>query len=108
MKFISTINNLGVNELSNVALGQGNIILQVTDKKAVKDKYKVAVIKRAVEFSKETYNKAYNEFSQFIAANPTVDKVAANAEESGYNCSKEMICIAQNTESVVSEGLKKH
>ena len=62
----------------------GNIILQVTDKKAVKDKYKVAVIKRAVEFSKETYNKAYNEFSQFIAANPTVDKVAANAEESGY------------------------
>ena len=84
LKFISTINNLGVNELSNVALGQGNIILQVTDKKAVKDKYKVAVIKRAVEFSKETYNKAYNEFSQFIAANPTVDKVAANAEESGY------------------------
>lgn len=57
LKFISTINNLGVNELSNVALGQGNIILQVTDKKAVKDKYKVAVIKRAVEFSKETYNK---------------------------------------------------
>ena len=31
----------------------GNIILQVTDKKAVKDKYKVAVIKRPVEFSKK-------------------------------------------------------
>ena len=52
--------------------------------KAVKDKYKVAVVKREVEFSKETYNRAYNDFSQFIAANPTVEQMAANAEEAGY------------------------
>ncbi len=84
VKFISAINNLGVNELSNVSLGQGNIILQVLAKKAVKDKYKVAVIKRTIDFSKDTYNRAYNEFSQFIAANPTLEKVEANAEESGY------------------------
>ena len=84
MKYISTITNMGVNELSNVALGQGNIILQVTNKKANKDKYKVAVVKRAVEFSKETYRKAYNDFSQFISANTTIDKVVANAEEAGY------------------------
>lgn len=84
LKFISTINNSPVNELTNLALGQANVILQVTDKKAVKDKYKVAVIKRAIEFSKETYNRAYNDFSQFIAANPSLDKLTANAEESGY------------------------
>ena len=54
------------------------------DKKAVKDKYKVAVIKRPVEFSKETYSKAYNEFSQFIASNPTLEKMVANAEDAGY------------------------
>ena len=83
-KYINTLINSNVKELSNLQIGQANVILQVLDKKAMKDKYKVAVIKRAVEFSKETYNKAYNEFSQFIAANPTVDKVAANAEESGY------------------------
>ena len=84
LKFISTVNNLGVNELSNLSLGQANVILQVTDKKAVKDKYKVAVIKRTVDFSKETYSRAYNDFSQFIAANPSLDKVVANAEEAGY------------------------
>ena len=83
-KYINTLINSNVKELTNLQIGQANVILQVLDKKAMKDKYKVAVIKRAVEFSKETYNKAYNEFSQFIAANPTVDKVAANAEESGY------------------------
>lgn len=84
VKFIAAINNLGVNEISNLSLGQANVILQVTNKKAVKDKYKVAVIKRAVDFSKETYNRAYNDFSEFIAANPTLDKLVANAEEAGY------------------------
>jgi peptidyl-prolyl cis-trans isomerase D len=54
------------------------------DKKAVKDKYQIAVIKRPVEFSKETYNKAYNDFSQFVAQNTTLDKLVENAEESGY------------------------
>lgn len=84
LKFISAINNTGVNELVNLPMGQANVILQVTNKKAVKDKYKVAVVKREVEFSKETYNRAYNDFSQFIAANPSVEKMVANAEEAGY------------------------
>ncbi|WP_077155002.1 peptidylprolyl isomerase [Bacteroides bouchesdurhonensis] len=84
LKFITTITNANVNELTNLPMGQANIILQVTNKKAVKDKYKVAVIKREVEFSKDTYNRAYNDFSQFIAANPTVEKMVANAEEAGY------------------------
>ena len=35
----------------------------MTNKKAVKDKYKVAVVKREVEFSKETYNRAYNDLA---------------------------------------------
>ena len=72
------------NELANLELGQMNVILQVLDKKAVKDKYQIAVIKRPVEFSKETYNKAYNEFSQFVAQNTTLEKLVENAEESGY------------------------
>lgn len=84
LKFVSTLTSIGTNQLTNLALGQASIILEVTNKKAVKDKYKVAVIKRPIEFSKETYNRAYNDFSQFIAANPTLDKVVANAEESGY------------------------
>ena len=51
---------------------------------AMKEKYKVAVIKRPVEFSKETYNQAYNKFSQFVAANQTLVELEANAEENGY------------------------
>lgn len=84
LKYITAITTLGQNELTNLTLGQANVILQVTNKKAMKDKYKVAVIKRPVEFSKETYSKAYNDFSQFIASNNTLDKMVANAEDAGY------------------------
>lgn len=84
LKYITAVTSLGQNELTNLAIGQANIILQVTNKKGVKDKYKVAVIKRPVDFSKETYSKAYNDFSQFIAANNTLEKMSANAEDAGY------------------------
>ena len=84
LKYIQTLLKSNKNELTNLQIGQVNVILQVLDKKAVKEKYQVAVIKRPVEFSKETYNKAYNEFSQFVAQNTTLDKLVENAEESGY------------------------
>lgn len=84
LKYITAVTSLGQNELTNLVIGQANIILQVTNKKGVKDKYKVAVIKRPVDFSKETYSKAYNDFSQFIAANNTLEKMSANAEDAGY------------------------
>lgn len=83
-KYINAITTASINELNNVNLGQVNVIFQVLDKKAVKDKYKVAVIKRPVDFSKETYNKAYNDFSQFIASNGSLDQLEKNAEENGY------------------------
>lgn len=84
LKYITAITSLNVNEISNTPIGVGNVIIQVVNKKVMKDKYKVAVIKRPVDFSKETYNKAYNDFSQFIAANPTLDDVVKNAEDAGY------------------------
>ncbi len=84
LKYVQTLNNLKTNEIENVSLGQFNIVVQVTNRKAMTEKHKVAVIKRPIEFSKETYSKAYNQFSQFIAANNTLEKMEANAEEAGY------------------------
>lgn len=83
-KYINTLINAGIKELNNLQIGQANVILEVLDKKAMQNKYQIAVVKRPVEFSKETYNKAYNDFSQFVAQNTTLDKIAANAEEAGF------------------------
>lgn len=84
VKFINTIYSLGKKEVANLSMGQANVILQVLKKKHTVKKYKVAVVKRTVEFSNETYNKAYNDFSQFAAANTTLEQIEANAEEAGY------------------------
>lgn len=84
LKYIGAITTLAKGELANLALTQANVIMQVTDKKAVKEKYKVAIVKRTVDFSKETYSKAYNDFSSFIATNNTLEKMVANAEDAGY------------------------
>lgn len=83
--FLNSVINANVNEWNMLKVGQGFIISQVLDKKSYKDKYNIAVIKRPVEFSKETYNKAYNDFSQFVAQNPKKEDVLKNAENSGYN-----------------------
>ena len=83
--FINKLISQPVNELANVKVGQANLILQLMNKKAMNDKYKVAVIKCPVEFSKETYNNAYNKFSQFVAQNTTIENLEKNAEEAGYS-----------------------
>jgi peptidyl-prolyl cis-trans isomerase D len=83
-KYLNTLLNADVKALNKIELGGAHFILQVMDKKAMKNKVKVAVIKRPVEFSKDTYSKAYNEFSQFVAQNTTLEQMEKNAEESGY------------------------
>ena len=83
-RMINALIEQPVKEISNIKMGQMNVILQVMNKKAMKNKYKVAIVKCPVEFSKETYNDAYNKFSQFVAQNTTVEELQKNAEESGY------------------------
>ena len=85
-KFLNTINNAAVGSNNKIVLdGQGIIIAQVTDRRNIIDKYNVAVIKRTIDFSKETYSKAYNDFSSFLAGNAKAEDIEANATQAGYN-----------------------
>jgi peptidyl-prolyl cis-trans isomerase D len=82
--YLNAINSLGVNEVKNLAFAQGNIILQVTARKAMVDKYDVAVIKHTIDFSKATYSEAYNKFSQFVSENKTIEDIEKNAAKFGF------------------------
>lgn len=84
LKYVRAILNGETGKVQNVALSQANIILQVTDKRAMTTKYNIAIIKRGVEFSRDTYAKAYNDFSQFLAANTTIEEIEKNAPKAGY------------------------
>ncbi|MBR5052792.1 MAG: SurA N-terminal domain-containing protein [Bacteroidaceae bacterium] len=84
-KFLSTINTAAVGSNNKIVLdGQGVIIAQITDRRNMVAKYDVAVIKRAMDFSKDTYGKAYNDFSSFLAGNPKAEDIEANAAQAGY------------------------
>lgn len=82
--YINSLNTMGVNDIKNITLAQGNIILQVLNRKGMVTKYQAAVVKRTIDFSKETYRKAYNQFSSFVSANATADAVVKNAAKNGY------------------------
>lgn len=84
-KVIETVSKATVGAYNKIVLdGQGVIISQVTNRRNMVEKYDVAVIKRAKEFSKETYNKAFNEFSSFLAGNTTLKAIEENATAAGY------------------------
>ena len=82
--YLNSINTLGVNELKNLEFSQGNIVLQVTARKAMVDKYDVAVIKHTIDFSKDTYSEAYNKFSQYVSENKTIADLEKNAAKFGF------------------------
>ena len=82
--FVNALLNGEVNATQNLALTQGNIILQVLDKKAFTTKTTAAVIKKLVDFSKATRSNAYNKFSEFVAKSSTIADLEKNAPKSGY------------------------
>ena len=82
--YISAINTLQVNELKNLEFTSGNIVLQVTARKAMVNKFDVAIVKHTIDFSKGTYSEAYNKFSQYVSENKTLESLEKNAQKFGF------------------------
>ena len=109
VKYINAVTTLGVGSTTVVETAQGNVVVKVLNRKAFSNKYKVAAIKREVTFSKETYSKAFNNFSQFVAKNKTLKEIEANASKSGYTVldrsdiysSEHNVCGVGNTREIM-------
>ena len=82
--YLMTLNTLGAGQMKNVKFAQGNLIVQVTDRRAMVNKYDLAVIKRSIDFSKQTYSDAYNKFSQYVSENNSIEALEKNAEKFGF------------------------
>lgn len=82
--YINVLNTLGQNETKNLEMGQGNVIVQVVNRKGMVSKYTAAIIKKTIDFSKDTYSAAFNRFSSFVSANQTSTDVLKNAAKDGF------------------------
>ncbi len=82
--YIQAISTLDAGQLKNLQFSQGNIVLQVTARKAFVNKFDVAVVKHTIDFSKQTYSDAYNKFSQYVSENNNIEGLEKNAQKFGF------------------------
>ena len=82
--YLNKLNSMKKGEVASLKLSNVFIVLKVVDVKTPLTKYDLAIVKRPVEFSEETSNKAYNELNAFLSLNTTVDQLKENAEDSDY------------------------
>ncbi len=75
---------MGTNEVKNISLTQGNIVVQVLDRKNMVEKYTAAIVKKTIDYSKATRGTIFNKFSSFASANKTAEAIEKNAAKSGY------------------------
>ena len=71
-------------EIVDIENANSKAIVRITESKNPVEKYHAVVIKRANEFSKDTYNDAYNKFSQFVANCKDAADMEAKADEFGF------------------------
>ncbi len=86
--FINTLNTASVNAYNELQLGQGYVILQVCDRKAMVTKYVAAVIKKEIQFSNDTYRTAYNKFSSYVSANPKSEDPPEECNQERLSCTE--------------------
>lgn len=97
-----TITTAAVGSVHKIAQeGQPIRIVRICDNRNFETKYDVAVIKTPRSFSKDTYNKAFNDFSSFLAGKNAAD-IEAGALKAGYMVEKEI--VASTTYKVADVG----
>lgn len=83
--YIEALLNGAVGSTQNIELTQGNVVIQVLNRKAMKSKAVAAVIKKEIRFSDNTYSKAYNRFSQFVTqSQASLADLQKHASKFGY------------------------
>lgn len=83
--YIEALLNGAVGSTQNIELTQGNVVIQVLNRKAMNSKAVAAVIKKEIRFSDNTYSKAYNRFSQFVTqSQASLADLQKHATKFGY------------------------
>ena len=83
-KFIQTITTAKAGSMNKLVLdGQSVLVINVLATANPVEKYDLVVVKSAVEFSKQTYDKAFSNFSSFLAGKDA-EAIDTMAYKAGY------------------------
>ena len=93
-----SLNEMAANEVKNIPLTNGNVILQVVDRREMVTKYDVAVVKREITYSDETSHKVDNDLKQFVSGHQTLETMEKDAAKAGYQ-------VLEAKQVVASQGI---
>lgn len=82
--YLSTLNSIPAGKAQVISNDQGAVVVEVLDRRAMVDKYKVAVVKCELKFSTKTYETELAKLNTFLAENKTLEQIEENAPKSGY------------------------
>lgn len=94
--FITHLFNGAQGGFEKKQFGENTFVVKILNQKAPVEKYDVAVISKTIEFSRDTRTLAFNNFSQFISANQSLESIQKNAKAKGYT--------VQDAKNVVTSG----
>lgn len=102
-KIIQTITTAQPGSLHKLVVdGQSVLVINVLETRNPISKYDVAVVKVAMDFSKHTYDKAFSNFSSFLAGK-NAEEFDSLAEQSGYRVQlRDNVSSAEHTVGGVS------
>lgn len=83
-KWINAIFTSPVKTLKAETLSNSCVVMEVLDRRAISEKYDLAVVKTPIAFSNETYSDAYNKFSRYVSENQNVEDLENNAAKYGF------------------------
>lgn len=82
--YLNSLYGIAARKAQVVSNDQGAAVVQVLDRRKMVTKYKVAVIKCPLNFSKKTYEDELGKLNRFLAQNSTCEAIEKNAAKNGY------------------------
>lgn len=82
--YLSQLNSFAAGTTQIISNDQGAAVVQVLDRKKMVAKYKVAIVKCTLDFSKKTYEDELSKFNRFLSQNKDIASIEKNAAKNGY------------------------
>ena len=99
--FFKALHEADVNQIKTVQLTNMMAIYKVVEKRQPVTLYDVAIVSNELKFSNDTYNQAYNKFSQYISGCTNADDIAKKGAENGYQVQDQQNLL--NTAHVIGD-----
>lgn len=97
-EYIESAITASTGEYKTIEMEGGVLLMQITDRRQMEEKFDVAIIKRKIDFSQETFKDYMNKLATFVNNCKDAKEIEEKAVKEGYTVQKEN--VYKNTHSL--------